>query len=41
MNIKEAITDDHPVVINGLKNMLADYNHISIVGTYTAGARML
>jgi DNA-binding NarL/FixJ family response regulator len=31
MQIKLAITDDHPLVISGLKAMLAPYPHISIV----------
>ncbi|MBC9930990.1 response regulator [Chitinophaga qingshengii] len=31
MKIKLAITDDHPLVINGLKAMLAPYPHIDIV----------
>lgn len=41
MNIRVTITDDHPVVINGLRNMLAGYNHISLIGTYTTGAALL
>lgn len=31
MQIKVAITDDHLLVINGIKTMLAPYSHISIV----------
>ena len=31
MQIKVAITDDHLLVINGIKTMLAPYNHITVV----------
>ncbi|HVI48105.1 MAG TPA: response regulator transcription factor [Chitinophaga sp.] len=31
MQIRLAITDDHPLVINGLKAMLAPYQHIQVV----------
>jgi DNA-binding NarL/FixJ family response regulator len=41
MNIRISITDDHPVVINGLTNMLAKYDFITICGTYTHGAALL
>lgn len=41
MNIKLAITDDHLLVISGLKAMLAPYPHISIVyESHLAGALM-
>lgn len=41
MNIKLAITDDHLLVIGGLKAMLAPYPHISIVyESHLAGALM-
>ncbi len=41
MSIRIAITDDHPMVISGLKNMLGDYPHIEITGSYTSGKALL
>jgi len=41
MNIRIAITDDHPMVIMGLQNMLANYPHISIAGTYQDGTELM
>ncbi len=39
--IKVAIADDHPMVITGLRNMLANYDHIVISGAYTNGSLLL
>ena len=41
MHIRAAITDDHPMVIMGLQNMLTNYPHISIAGTYADGVQLL
>ncbi len=32
--IHVAITDDHPMVISGIKNMLSQYAHIKVTGAY-------
>ncbi|MBS1689905.1 MAG: response regulator transcription factor, partial [Bacteroidetes bacterium] len=39
--IKIAIADDHPMVINGLKDMLATQANILIEATYLNGADLL
>lgn len=39
--IKVAITDDHPLVIDGLLNALGDVPEMVITGTYTNGAALL
>lgn len=41
MQIKVAITDDHPLVIVGLKQMLAPYQHITIEAIYASGDALL
>jgi len=41
MQIKLAITDDHLMVINGLKTMLAPYSHISVVYDTTCAGSLL
>ncbi|MET6999976.1 response regulator transcription factor [Chitinophaga defluvii] len=41
MQIKLAITDDHLMVINGLKTMLAPYPHISVVYDTTCAGNLL
>jgi DNA-binding NarL/FixJ family response regulator len=41
MNIRVAITDDHPMVVQGLGTMLAAYDHISVTGNYYNGAQLL
>jgi DNA-binding NarL/FixJ family response regulator len=41
MNIKIAIADDHPLVINGIKNILPLYPHLELSGTYTNGTTLL
>jgi DNA-binding NarL/FixJ family response regulator len=39
--IKIAITDDHPMVISGISNMLSLYDHIQIIGKYGNGEALL
>jgi len=39
--IRVAITDDHPLIIDGLLNALSDAQEIKIVGTYANGAAMI
>ncbi len=41
MPIKVAITDDHPLAIGGIENMLREYGNIHIAGTYTSGSALL
>jgi len=41
MPIRVAITDDHPMVINGLKNMLQQYQDIEVTATYADGKELL
>jgi DNA-binding NarL/FixJ family response regulator len=41
MTIKVAITDDHPIVANGLKKILDDFANIDVVAVYTTGNEML
>jgi two-component system secretion response regulator SsrB len=41
MKIKVSIIDDHPLVINGLQNMLLHYSHISVLGAWLDAASML
>ena len=41
MNIKVSIVDDHPLVINGLQNMLSHYSFITLLGTYPDGDSLL
>jgi len=41
MTIKVAITDDHPMVISGLKNALSASKEISVTGTYANGNDLL
>lgn len=41
MTIKVAITDDHPIVANGLKKILDDFANIDVVAVYTTGNDML
>ena len=35
------ITDDHPLAIKGLENMLSQFSHISITAGYTSAAALL
>jgi len=39
--ISIAVADDHPVVIKGIQNMLANYTHICLTGTYTNHEELL
>jgi two-component system secretion response regulator SsrB len=41
MKINVMIVDDHPMIINGLKNMLDGYGHISITGAFHDGDALL
>jgi len=41
MYIKIAVTDDHPMIINGLEKMLYYYKHIEIIATYNNGKDLL
>ncbi len=41
MKIRVTIADDHPMVISGIQNMLAPFNHIRIISSYTNGADLL
>ncbi len=41
MPIKIVITDDHPMVLKGLKNMLNAYEDISIVAAFTNGKDLI
>ncbi len=41
MSIKVAITDDHPLAINGISMMLASHPDIQITDTYTSGTALL
>ncbi len=41
MHIKIAITDDHPMVISGIKNMLYYHKHIEVINTYKTGTALL
>lgn len=41
MNIRINIADDHPMVINGMKEMLSHYKQIEIVNTYRNGIDLM
>lgn len=41
MNIRIAVADDHPMVIIGLQNMLANYPHITLANTYADGVELM
>lgn len=41
MAIKVAITDDHPLVITGLKNTIAATAHIEVIDQYSRGRELL
>lgn len=41
MKITIAIADDHPMVINGLRDMLSNCDHITPVATYLNGAALM
>lgn len=39
--ISIAIADDHPMIIDGLKNMLRDFPHMRLSGAYRNGSELL
>lgn len=39
--IQLSIADDHPMVIKGIQNIMADYSNISVEGVYATGAALL
>ncbi len=41
MIIKICITDDHPLAIKGLENMLAAFDHIQVLSSYSSGEKLL
>ncbi len=41
MKINVMIVDDHPMIIDGLKNMLQGYAHISLIGAFNDGNALL
>ncbi len=41
MNIKVAMADDHPMIIDGLQNTLLRCPHIILTGTYLNGETLL
>ena len=41
MKITVIITDDHPVVINGIEKILMEYNHIEVLGACVNGEELL
>src|SRR5687768_5588169 len=41
MPIKIVITDDHPLAIAGLQNMLSNVPHMEVIAVYTTGATLL
>jgi DNA-binding NarL/FixJ family response regulator len=41
MSIRVAIADDHPIVSNGLKNILKDFSHIRVIAVYPTGKALL
>ncbi len=41
MPIKVMVTDDHPIVIKGLRNTLAAYEHIQFMDAFTNGVALL
>ena len=41
MSLKLAIADDHPIVVNGIRNILRDAPHITITDIYNNGQSLL
>src|SRR5690606_11340097 len=39
--IKVAITDDHPMLLNGVKNILEGQGKLIVTGSYTSGGMLL
>ena len=41
MQIKVSIADDHPVVANGIRNILNDFEHLEVLEVYSNGQSLL
>ena len=41
MKINVMIVDDHPMIIDGLRNMLSGYGHVSLIGAFNDGEALL
>jgi len=41
MKTRVVILDDHPLILNGLQNIISKYDDIEIVGTYLSGKDLL
>jgi len=41
MSIKIIIADDHPVVVEGISNLLRAQQHLEVIATYNTGAELL
>lgn len=41
MKIRIALTDDHLMILNGLKSMLLHYPHLELIACYQSGAALL
>lgn len=41
MRIKVSIADDHPLIINGLSNMLQNSDEVEIIATYRNGSELM
>lgn len=41
MNIRIAIADDHPLIVNGLRNILSAYTDMEVVATFSNGQDLL
>lgn len=41
MSINIAITDDHPLALNGIKTMLSSFPHLTVTETYRTGQALL
>lgn len=39
--IKIAIADDHPIVVEGISNLLNKHSHIEVIATYETGSALL
>lgn len=41
MNIQLALADDHPMIIEGIRNMLASYKQLNIIADYNSGRSLM
>ena len=41
MKIKVSVTDDHPMVVEGLRNVIATTSHIEVLDTYGSGQALI